>query len=141
MCEYKIYPPYSPLFPLPLCLPTSHWYPSPEKTYFSILPFILFFECILIIQGAFTLVPQAYTHHALIKLTSTPHYLCILFHHEPLIFNRLQYGTLLYSYIEGLFRCFSSSNIFFPSPVSHNPPNTYIYIYIYIYSDSLIQYI
>jgi hypothetical protein len=33
MYGYKIYPLYLSSFPLSLCLPPSHWYPPPEKTY------------------------------------------------------------------------------------------------------------
>jgi hypothetical protein len=40
---------------------------NPQKTYFTLLPFI-FFKFILMAQGSFALVLQACIYHALIKL-------------------------------------------------------------------------
>jgi hypothetical protein len=59
-------------------LTPSHCYTTPEKTYFSLLPFIILMEYILIVQGGFALVLQVCIYHVFIKLTPSP----LLFTHS-----------------------------------------------------------
>jgi hypothetical protein len=96
-----------------------------EKTCFTPYPsffFFFFLKCMLwLVQGSFALVFQGCIHHALIKLTLPPLLTHYQYHHALLIFNSLQYSTLLYLYIDGLFQSSSFFNIFFPSPTSHRP--------------------
>jgi hypothetical protein len=81
----------SPIFtliPLSLCLlPYIGTHPWKRPVFPSCISF-LEIKCILILQGDFTLVLQACVYHALIKLNvPSHHYLLILCHHAPLIFN------------------------------------------------------
>jgi hypothetical protein len=84
----------------PLFLMTPHLplVPTPEKDLFFPLA-LHFFKCILIDQGSFALVLLACIYYVLIKLTSSPHYLLILYHHAPLIFKSLPYSALYYIHI------------------------------------------
>jgi hypothetical protein len=67
------------------------------------------------VEGGFTLVFQACIYHALIKLTPSPYYLLILYHHAPLILNSLQYSALYYIHIEtGCFNIFHSLTFSLP---------------------------
>jgi hypothetical protein len=114
--------------------PFASAYPfSLKKICFSLLPFI-FFKCLLIVQGCFTLVLQACIYCALIKLLP-PCYFLILYHNAPLIFNSLQYSTS-YSHIEELFQYFSFSNLSLspPSDKYNLVLSLTINIYIYIYT-------
>jgi hypothetical protein len=85
--------PHSPF----LCNHPSHWYTPPQKR-LSFPTCTSFFKIkyTLIVQGGFALVLQVCLYHALIKLTSSPHYLLILYHCAPLILNRLLYSALYY---------------------------------------------
>jgi hypothetical protein len=63
---HHIHPP-SP-FP---CDPSPHWYPPQEKIYFSLLHFIFLIQCILIVQGGFTLVLQVCVY-CVFEINSAP---------------------------------------------------------------------
>jgi hypothetical protein len=68
--------------------------PRPGKDLFFI-PILHFFKVCIDSSRGFCL--QACIYHALI--ISTPHYLLILYHHAPLIFNNLLYSALYYIHI------------------------------------------
>jgi hypothetical protein len=54
---------------LPFLVPTHLLLiPTPERTYFPSCSSFFFLSSILIVQGSFVLVLQAYIYHALIKL-------------------------------------------------------------------------
>jgi hypothetical protein len=114
-----IHPQYTPSFPLSSFPPLSHWYPTPEKIYFSLLPFIFLIKYILIVQGNFTLVLQVCIYGALNSLPS------IIYSFLSPFFPNIQQLTIqyiiLYSYTDELFQYFSFSNIFFLSPTSFSP--------------------
>jgi hypothetical protein len=105
------------IYPFLMLIP-SHWDPPPEKTWFYLSVFHVFWKCILISKGVGVAVTfQICIFRILIRLTS--HYLLFLYHHTPLLFNSLQRTILYYiifTYKWDVSICFHSLPFSFPPP-------------------------
>jgi hypothetical protein len=77
---YKIYPPYSPSFPLSLCLPLPLVSTPRKDLYFPPALHFFFIKCILIVQGGFFLVLQVCIYSAL-TVYSPPHIIYSFYHY------------------------------------------------------------
>jgi hypothetical protein len=82
----------TPPFLVPTFLPLVS---TPRKD-FSPLLYIFKIKCIVIVKGSLALVLQVCIYHDFIKFLPPLHYLLILHHHAPLIFNSLLHSALYY---------------------------------------------